>query len=338
MTQALTMTRIFEIGLRFWEAKVLLTALELGVFTELAKGPLDLQTLTMRLDIHPRSAQDFFDALVSLQLLDRQDGKYTNVPDTDFFLDKNKPTYAAGFLEMANMRLYPFWGSLTEGLRTGQPQSESRGSDTTFFDTVYKNPAALRAFLQGMTGNSKGGIVQALLEKFPWHAYKTFLDVGTSEGGYPVEIARAHSHLTGIGFDLPPVQPMFEEYVRGFGLQDRLRFVGGDFFKDELPEASVIIMAHILHDWNLEEKQLLLRKAYAALPTGGALIVCDLIIDDDRRKNTLGLLMSLNMLIETPGGFDYTGADGLSWMKAAGFRHAYVEHLVGADSMVVGIK
>jgi Dimerisation domain len=155
MSQDLTMTRIFEIGVRFWEAKVLLSALELGMFTELAKGPLDLQTLTMRLDIHPRSARDFFDALVSLHLLDRQDGKYANVPDTDFFLDKNKPTYAAGFLEMANMRLYPFWGSLTEGLRTGQPQSELRGSDTPFFETVYKDPASLRGFLQGMTGHSK---------------------------------------------------------------------------------------------------------------------------------------------------------------------------------------
>ncbi len=143
---------------------------------------------------------------------------------------------------------------------------------------------------------------------------------------------------SGTGFDLPPVQPLFEEYIRGSGLQDRLHFIGGDFFKDELPNADVIIMVHILHDWNLEEKHLLLRKAYAALPIDGALIVCDYIIYDDCRENTIGLLMSLNMLIETPGGFDYTGADGLSWMKAAGFRHAYVKHLVGADSMVVGIK
>jgi cyclopropane fatty-acyl-phospholipid synthase-like methyltransferase len=189
-----------------------------------------------------------------------------------------------------------------------------------------------------MTENSKGGTVQALIEKFPWHTYKTFLDVGSSEGAYSVEIARAHKHLTGTGFDLPPVQPLFEEYIRSFNLHDRLHFASGDFFKDSLPKADVIIMAHILHDWNLEEKQALLRKAYASLPTDGALILCDLIIDDDRRENTLGLLMSLNMLIETSGGFDYTGADGIAWLKAAGFRHAYVEHLVGPDSIVVGIK
>jgi len=338
MSQDLTFARLFQIGTCFWEAKVLLSAIELGVFTELAKGPLDLQTLTARLEIHPRGARDFFDALVSLHLLERQDGKYTNVPDTDFFLDKNKPTYAAGILEMMNVRLYPFWGSLTEGLRTGQPQNESKDASTNLFDALHKDPTGLRLFLQAMTGHSQGGIVQALAQKFPWHKYKTFLDVGTAQGGYPVQIAQAHSHLTGGGFDLPPVQPIFEDYVRECGLQDRLHFVGGDFFKDDLPNADVILMAHILHDWNFEERQLLIRKAYAALPTDGAFIVCDLIIDNDRRENTLGLLMSLNMLIESPGGFDYTGADGIAWMKAAGFRHVSVEHLSGADSMLVGIK
>lgn len=336
--QDLTDTRIFEIGTRFWETKVLLSAVELGVFTELAKGSLDLQTLTTRLQIHPRSARDFFDALVSLKLLDRHDGQYSNVPDTDFFLDKSKPTYAGGFLEMANVRLYPFWGSLTEGLRTGQPQNELKQSDGSIFDALYKDPMSLHAFLQALTGHSKGGVVQALAQKFPWQKYRTFLDVGTAQGEWAVQIALAHNHLADSGFDLPPVQPFFEAYISEYGLQDRLRFTAGDFLTDDLPNADVLIMAHILHDWNLEEKQSLIRKAYASLPTSGALIVCDFIIDDDRRENTMGLLMSLNMLIETSAGFDYTGADCSSWMRTAGFRHTYVEHLIGAESMVVGIK
>jgi hypothetical protein len=134
------------------------------------------------------------------------------------------------------------------------------------------------------------------------------------------------------------VGPLFEEYVAAAGLTDRLRFYPGDFFSDDLPSADVLIMGHILHDWNMDEKRLLLQKAHAALPDGGALIVYEAIIDDDRRENTQGLLMSLNMLIETRGGFDYTGADCQGWMREAGFGETYVQHLLGPDSMVVGIK
>ena len=126
--------------------------------------------------------------------------------------------------------------------------------------------------------------------------------------------------------------------MRAFKLENRLKFHPGDFFKDPLPSADVIIMGHILHDWNLEEKHALIAKAHAALPKGGAYVVHEAIIDNDRRKNAFGLLMSLNMLIETPGGFDYTGADCEKWMKKAGFRKTRVVPLAGPDSMVVGIK
>jgi O-methyltransferase len=182
------------------------------------------------------------------------------------------------------------------------------------------------------------GVAIAIANKFPWDRYQTFVDVGTAQGALPVQVARTHGHLSGGGFDLPPIGPFFEEYIDSHGLGDRLRFYPGDFFEDPLPAADVLVMGRILHDWNLEAKKMLLGKAYGALPEGGALIVYESIIDDDRRENAFGLLMSLNMLIETPGGFDFTGADCRSWMSDVGFREAYVEHLVGPISMVVGIK
>jgi hypothetical protein len=188
-----------------------------------------------------------------------------------------------------------------------------------------------------MTGLSQGAAM-AIAAKFPWANYKTFVDVGGAQGGTPVVVAQAHPHLTGANFDLPQVQPIFEEYAAAHGLTDRLTFLPGSFFTDELPRADVLVMGHILHDWNLEEKRMLLGKAYKALPEGGALIVFEALIDDDRSKNAFGLLMSLCMLIETPGGFDYTGADCCEWMRDAGFRETRVEHLAGPDSMVVGIK
>jgi cyclopropane fatty-acyl-phospholipid synthase-like methyltransferase len=315
---------------------VLLSAVELGLFTELAKGPMPYETLRAHFQLHPRSARDFFDALVALGMLEREGQVYRNTPQTDRFLDRAKPTYVGGILEMVNARLFGFWNSLTEGLHTGQPQNEVKGGKDLFGE-LYKNEARLRQFLGGMTGLSLGA-AQVMAQRFPWRDYQTVIDIGCAQGAMPVQIALAHPHLRGGGADLPVVKPIFLDYVRANGLADRLTFHPLDFFTQPLPRADVLIMGHILHDWDLEQKRMLLRKAYEALPKGGALIVFDAVIDDERRRNAFGLLMSLNMLIETPGGFDYTGADCQTWMREAGFRDTRVEPLLGPDSMVIGLK
>lgn len=328
--------RIMSLASGFWASKVLLSAVELGLFTELAKGSLGATNLTERLKLHPRGARDFFDALVSLGMLERDGELYRNTPETDRFLDRAKPSYMGGWAEMFNERLYRFWGSLTEALRTGKPQNEIKSGED-LFSALYSNPVKLRVFMRAMTGLSMGS-AKAIANQFPWSDYETFFDIGCAEGGVPVQVALAHKRLTGGGLDLPAIRPIFEEYTKSFNLEKRLRFVPGDFFGDPLPKADVLIMGHILHDWNLEEKRLLIKKAYDALPNGGAFVVYETIIDDERRKNTVGLLMSLNMLIETHGGFDYTGKQCSGWMRDIGFRKTYVEHLAGPESMVVGIK
>jgi len=327
---------IMQLGMAFWGSKTLFSAVELEVFTQLAQQPLDASTLQTRLGLHPHSAQDFFDALVALGMLSRENGVYANTPETEVFLDKAKPSYIGGFLEMANARLYRFWGSLTEGLKTGLPQNEAKeGGD--FFGTLYADPDKLKIFLQSMTGLSMGAS-KAMAQQFPWDQHRTFFDIGSAQGGLVVQVALAHPHITGGGFDLAVTGPIFEEYIQSFGLNDRLNFIPGNFFKDPLPKADVLSMGHILHDWNLEEKKLLIAKAYEALPDRGALIIFESLIDDERKENSFGLLMSLNMLIELSGGFDYTGVDCTAWLKEAGFRETRVEHLVGPDSMVIGIK
>jgi hypothetical protein len=336
MTQAPTPANIFTIAFGFWPAKVLLSAVELGVFTELAKGAADLASLSQKLGLHARSARDFLDALVALKLLEREDGRYSNTAETDLFLVRGKPAYVGGLLEMANARLYASWGLLTEALKTGRNQNESKDSDD-MFGALYADPDRLRSFLAAMSGGSLAP-AQALADKFPWQSYKTFVDIGAAQGMMPVTLASAHPHLSGAGFDLPEVKPIFEEFIAARGLTDRVKFIAGSFFTDPLPTADVLIMGHILHDWDLSQKRMLLAKAYAALPKGGALIVYESIIDDERRENVDGLLMSLNMLIETPGGFDFTGAECQAWMREAGFSHMRVEPLLGPQSIVVAIK
>lgn len=335
-TDRLTPAKIMQLGTGFWGSKTLLSAIELGLFTELAKGPLDVVALAKRLQLHPRSARDFFDALVALGMLKRTGSRYANTTETALFLDRAKASYVGGILEMCNARLYRFWGSLTEGLRTGQPQNEVKtGGD--FFGTLYGDPHRLEGFLRAMTGLSMGS-AKIIAKKFPWKKYHRFVDVGCAQGGVAVEIALAHKHLTGGGMDLPVVQPIFEAYAKARGVTQRLRFHPGDFFKDPLPKSDVIIMGHILHDWNLDEKMMLLRKAFDALAPHGALIVHEALIDDARKQNAFGLLMSLNMLIETHGGFDFTGADCRKWMKEVGFKRTQVTRLAGPDGMVVGFK
>jgi ubiquinone/menaquinone biosynthesis C-methylase UbiE len=326
-----------QTGLAFWPSKTLLSAIEMGLFTELTRGPEEFESLRSRMGLHARSARDFLDTLVALGFLAREGNRYANTIETDLFLDRHKPSYVGGILEMANPRLYPFWGHLTEALRTGLPQNEVKTGGPGLFETLYADPARLKGFLAAMTGISHGANL-TIARQFPWTDYRTFVDVGTAQGDLAVQVALANAHLRVQGFDLPEVAPIFEEYVAQTGVADRVTFTSGSFFDDDLPTADVVMMGHILHDWDLPTKKMLIGKAYRALPAGGAFIVYESIIDDDRSKNAFGLMMSLNMLIETPGGFDYTGADCMGWMKEAGFSSTRVEPLVGPDSMVIGIK
>src|SRR6516164_3018710 len=223
---------IMQVGLGFWASKTLMSAVEMEVFTELANKPEDLETLRGRLGLHPRSARDFLDTLAALGFLRRVDGKYANTPATDFYLDKHKPTYIGGVLEMANQRLYGHWSHLTEALRTGKQQNESKGSVGGDFEALYADPARLKEFLRAMSGISRGANM-TIARQFPWTSYKSYVDVGTAQGDLAVQIALANQHLQGIGFDLPEVGPVFEDYVQQNGLSQRLTFKGGSFFTED---------------------------------------------------------------------------------------------------------
>ncbi|MFQ5674170.1 MAG: methyltransferase, partial [Nitrospinales bacterium] len=306
-------------------------------FTELAKSEKTLAELRALLGLSKRrSTRDFFDALVVLGLLDLRDGHYANTSEADFFLDKNKSTYIGGILEMFNDRLYRFWGDFTEGLKTGKPQNEAK-TGGEFFAALYADPQRLEKFMRAMAGISLFP-ARALARKFPWKNYRTFADIGCAQGILPAELVKAHSHLQGVGFDLPPVEPIFNRYIKEQGLDGPISFQAGNFFEDDLPGTDVIVFGRVLHDWSVEQRRRLLEKAFAALAEGGAVVVYDCIIDNDRRRNMFGLLSSLTMLIETPAGSDYTGPECVEWMREAGFRDMKTEPLAGAESMVCGFK
>ena len=327
--------RVIEIAYAFWKSKALFAAVELGVFTKLADGPLSLATLVCQTDIHERGARDFFDSLVTLGLLNRdKKGRYSNSTESDCYLVSSRSNYLGNLLKHLDARHYKNWSLLAEALITGQPQS---ALGTQNYVDFYKNQKEQALFLEGMTAGSLLA-AQALARQFDWSRYKTFLDIGAAQGCVPVEIARLHKHLRGGGFDLPAVRPGFTDYVRQHELSDRLQFYSGDFFVDPLPEADVLIMGRILHNWDQPTRIKLLDKAFRAISPGGALIVYDPLIEDTRSSQSHGLLSSLNMLIETIGGSEYTGADCKSWMKTAGFRKITSQPLGDMHTAIIGMK
>jgi hypothetical protein len=335
-TDSSLIDRIFSLGHAFRASKALLSATELGLFTVLAEGPLDRDHLTTRLGIAERGARDFFDALVALGLLQRDEaGRYSNVPEADLYLDQRKPTYVGGELEHYSRYVYSHWSRLTEALKTGQPQSGERAAG--HYPALYRDPAALAGFARGMTGGTLP-VAAALAEKFPWRDYRSLVDLGTAQGALPVTIAKAHPHLLAGGFDLPPLQPLFEAYANEHGLSERVRFLPGDFLADALPSADVLVFGRVLHNWDLQTKRLLLQKAHDALPAGGALLVYERLIDDERRTNAAAMLASLNMLVMTAGGFDFTGRDCIGWLHDAGFSGMRVEPLTAELAMIVASK
>jgi hypothetical protein len=334
-------SQIMQVGMGFWASKTLLSAVELALFTELGSESLAGEELGARLGLHARAVDDFLDALVALGFLERDgdgsEGRYRNTAESAAFLDQSSPVYIGGILEMANARLYRFWGDLTEALQTGKPQNEVKHNGRPMFDELYRDPARLEQFMKAMQGVSLGNF-HALAETFDFGRYTTVCDVGGATGQLSTILAGRHPHLRCTSYDLPVVEPIAHEAIAAAGMTDRVGVASGDFFADALPSADVITMGMILHDWNLERKMQLIRSAYDALPDGGAFIVIENLIDDARRENAFGLMMSLNMLIEFGDAFDFTGGDFAGWCKEAGFREVEVRPLTGPASAGIAYK
>jgi hypothetical protein len=337
----LTPERIMQVGMAFWPAKVLLSAVKTGVFTELGKNPKTGAELQNALGFHPRATADFFDTLVALKFLERdgdgEEAKYRNTEETAAFLDRNSPQFMGGFLEMANDRLYPYWGDLVEALKTGSPQNETKNGGESIFAELYKEPAKLEQFMDAMAGISCANF-QALAEKVDFSNYRTLTDVGGATGLLSMCVAERYPQIKCTTADLPAATEIARRKIEEAGLSDRVKAEPIDFFNDPIPPADVVTMGMVLHDWNLENKMMLIRKAYNALPDGGTFIVVETIIDDARRENAFGLMMSLNMLIEFGEAFDFTGADFDRWCKEAGFMRTEVIHLAGPASAGVAYK
>ena len=258
MNEQLDPSRIMQTATAFWASKVLLTAVELDLFTTLGDGAMSAPQLGKVLGLHDRGTYDFFDALVALKFLNRDgDGpqaKYKNTPETAAFLNKKSGAYIGGLPEMLNARLFGFWNNLGTALKTGQPQNEVKHGGKSIFEELYSDPGKLNQFLDAMTGFQAANFA-LLSEKFDFSKYKTVCDVGGALALLSRVVGTRHQHLRFSSFDLPPVAPLAQKQIEASGLKERIKAIPGDFFKDELPKADVVTMGNILHDWNLDNKK-----------------------------------------------------------------------------------
>lgn len=341
MSSPLDPSPILQTAFGFWNSKVLLTAVELGLFTKLGKNRPTGEELGSQLGLHPRGVKDFFDALVAMKFVGREgngpEARYFNTPEGAMYLDEKSPRYIGGILIMLNVRLFKYWQDLPEALRTGLPQNEVKYGEKGIFEALYKDPVKLEIFLNAMTGLSRLNF-EAFAAKFEFSKFKTLCDIGGATGLLCIEVARKQPHLKCVTWDLPVIEPIARKSIASAGLSERVSTASGDFFTDPLPKADLITMGMILHDWNLERKLHLIRAAYDALPPGGAFVAIENIIDDARRENVFGLLMSLNMLIEFGEAFDFSSADFREWCSQAGFKRFDLIHLAGPCSAAVAYK
>lgn len=332
---------IMQTGTAFWASKTLLAAVKLGLFTYLGDKSISAEEIRTALGLHPRSLYDFLDALVALGFLNRQglrtEARYSNTMDTAVFLDRSKPTYMGGMLEMCNDRLYKFWGDLEEGLRTGTPQNEVKQTDRNQFDAFYEDPDRLVQFMEAMAGIQMGAFV-AFARSFNFKPYRTLCDMGGATGALSIQVALNNPHMQCITFDLPAVEHVAHKWIEKFDVVGRVKVQSGDFFNESYPKADVITMGNILHDWGYADKLRLARGACEALPEGGAFVVIESIIDDERRQEAFGLLMSLNMLIETQEGYDFTFQDFNDLCREAGFRRFELLPLAGPTKAAIAYK
>ncbi|WP_053847767.1 methyltransferase [Streptomyces sp. NRRL B-24085] len=325
---------IARLSASYAEARILHSAVEVGLFELLSEGPQSQGEICARLELHPRLLRDFLGAVAALGLIRRDGAEYRLTPEVEQFLVPGGPLYLGARIRTAGRRHYHTWGRLTEALRDGEPKA---GVGTDAFATLYSDPEATRNFLVHMDANN-GVVGPQLAEAVDWSAYSSFVDVGGARGNVAAQLVRRHPHLSGGVFELPAVQPFFEEYMAELGLTGRVVFHPGDFFADSLPQTDVLVFGHVLHDWSQDERQELLDRAHAVLPPGGAVVVYDQMLDEEA-PDLRSLVGSLNVGLITPGGSEYTVSECRTWVEKSGFTFLSATRLAkGNDTVVVAAK
>ncbi|WP_437228224.1 methyltransferase [Planctomicrobium sp. SH661] len=310
---------VLDLLVAFRKSKAMFAAVQLGLFDALYKGPKPLAELNAELKTHEPSLLRLVDALVGMQLLQRDGDKYANSPAADAYLTAASPCRLTGYINFSSRVGWKLWGHLEDGVREGTHRwSQTFGDDQPIFSHFYRDERDKREFLMGMHGF---GLISSphVVKAFDLSRFKQLVDLGGATGHLTMAACQQYPQLRGCVFDLPEAIPLAREIVAASPVADRIEVTGGDFFTDALPEADLYALGRILHDWSEEKSLQLLRKIHAALPTGGALLVAEKLVNPDRTGPEWAQMQDLNMLVCTEGR-ERTLAEYEQLLKSAGFN------------------
>ena len=302
----------------FRRSKIMFTAVSLGIFDRLADGPVDVQNLAQATGANAGALERLLDACAGLDLLRKEAGRYSNQPAADAYLRRASPTTFVGYVMYSHRALYPLWGNLEGAVREGTHRWEQTfGAKGPIFDHFFQSEEAKRDFLEGMNGF---GLLSSprVVEAFDLGKFNRLADLGGATGHLTIAACRRYQNLRAAVFDLPAVVEVTREYVQRAGLMDRIDLIAGDFFKDPLPEADLFSLGRIVHDWSEEKIRKLLKKIYDRLPRGGALLIAERLLNEDKTGPIGALTQSLSMLVCTEGK-ERTLAEYAALLHEAGF-------------------
>jgi hypothetical protein len=359
--QGISPDPIFQLLTGFQVSKTLMTAVELEVFTKLAGKSVNMKQLQEILEMEGRPAEVFSIALVSLGLLSKDKREkvneitrgqneyyYANTDLADTFLIKGKSGYMGDIISMIDKRLYKSWDKLSYSLKANKPIAQEEGGDaeSIFNEAKSSNQSAeqIEKFTHGMYGLSVGPAM-ALANAFDFSKYKRMMDIGGGSGVYAIQVVKEYSNMSATVLDLKPVCTVADEYIELFDLKNRIQTKALDFFNEELPtDCDVAFLSHIIHDYSKDKGKSLFEKIYNALPSGdnvddgGAIIISEWLLNDEKTGPIPSALMGLNMMVETSGGRNYSFAEISEILTEIGFKNIEKRSLAGPAEIVIGYK
>jgi acetylserotonin O-methyltransferase len=304
----------------FRRSKTMFAAIALGVFDRLATGSAALDELARDLRADADALQRLLDACVYLGLLQCEAGHYGNTPTASAYLTSTSPRRLTGYARYSNTALWQLWAHLEDAVREGTNRwQQTFGWDGPIFDHFFRTPADLREFLMGMQGQ---GLISspAVVAAFDLHRFHRLVDLGGGTGHLSIAACRRYPELHAVVFDMPGTQNLAGELVAATEVANRVELHAGDFFADELPEADLYAMGRIVHDWSEAKIDRLLQKIHDRLPEGGALLLAEKLLNDDRAGPAQAVFQSLNMLVCTEGK-ERTLAEYAELLRRAGFAN-----------------
>ena len=321
----------------FRRSKTMFAAVKLGVFDALAASPKTLGDLATELQASSDGLERLLDACVGLALLTRRDAGYANTPAAEAYLCSHSPRRLTGYLSYSNDVMWKLWEHLDDAVREGTHRwQQVYGWDGPIFQNFFRDEAAKREFLLGMHGFGMICSPQ-IVAAFDLGRFRKLADLGGATGHLAVAACERYPELRAVVFDLPEAVPLAKEMIAQTPVAARIEVQSGDFFSDPLPEADLYALGRIVHDWSEEKALALLQRIHAALPAGGALLIAEKVLNDDKLGPRWAQMQSLNMLTCTEGK-ERTLGEYRELLRRAGFSRVEGQRTTAPLDAVLATK